>query len=163
MTTTTHSHFSPHRHTKPPPGASQTRTTKTNRKGNQDRRQSSAHQIPIGAWRPAGILLEATEIRIWQHAACPVAGRLAAVTQCPERDILLGAVTKVAGPQGLPISMLVCVFNTGLNGKDKSQHPGLFLSREVLLFQLLMPDCLMHIYAYMHIYERNVCFHRYAD
>lgn len=33
--------------------------------------------------------------------------------------------------------MLVCVVNTGLNGGDKSQHPGLFLSREVLLFQLL--------------------------
>lgn len=59
-----------------------------------------------------------------------------AVTQCPENPLRDG--TKVAGPQGLPISMLVCVFNTGLNGKDKSQNPGLFISREVLLFQLLM-------------------------
>lgn len=50
----------------------------------------------------------------------------------------LRAGTKVAGPQGLPISMLFCVFNTGLNGEDKSQHPGLFLDMEVLLFQLLM-------------------------
>lgn len=57
----------------------------------------------------------------------------------PRERHALRAGTKVAGPQGLPISMLVCVFNTGLNGKDKSQHPGLFLSREVLLFQLLMP------------------------
>lgn len=78
-------------------------------------------------------------MRIWQHAACPVAGSLVPVTQWPrERDILLGHDTKVAGPQGLPISMLVCVVNTGLNGRDKSQQPGLFLSREVLLFQLLM-------------------------
>lgn len=46
--------------------------------------------------------------------------------------------TKVAGPGGLPISMLVGVFNTGLNGKDKRQHPFLFLRRKVLVFQLLM-------------------------
>lgn len=50
----------------------------------------------------------------------------------------LKAGTKVAGPWGLPISILVCVFNTGLNGGDKSQHPGLFIGREVLLLQLLM-------------------------
>lgn len=35
----------------------------------------------------------------------------------------LRAGTKVAGPQGLPISMLVCVFNTGLNGKGQEPAP----------------------------------------
>lgn len=53
-------------------------------------------------------------MRIWQPAACPAAPSPVAVTQ--ERDILSGDDTKVAGPQGLPISMLLCVVNTGLNG-----------------------------------------------
>lgn len=53
--------------------------------------------------------------------------------------------TKVSGPQGLPNSMLNWVFNTGLNEKDKRQQPGLFWSREVLLFQLLMSLQIMHI------------------
>lgn len=66
-----------------------------------------------------------------------------AVTQ--ERDILSGDDTKVAGPQGLAISMLLCVVNTGLNGGaggggGKSQHPGLFLGREVSLVQRTYAD-----------------------
>lgn len=48
----------------------------------------------------------------------------------------LNAGTKVSGPQGLPIS--ICVFNTGLNGKDKSQQPRVFLGQEVLVLQPLM-------------------------
>lgn len=122
----------------PPPGASRER--------NKQQTKRKSGQTPIFRpsdtnWGPGDLLasLWRTEISIWQHAGRPVADSLVAVTQCPERDILLVAGTKVAGPQGLPISILVCVFNTGLNGKDKSQHPGLFLSREVLLFQLLMP------------------------
>lgn len=46
------------------------------------RYQSGPGNLLASLWR--------TEITIWQHAACPVAGSLVAVTQCPERDILLG-------------------------------------------------------------------------
>lgn len=78
----------------------------------------------------------------------------------------LKAGTKVVGPQGLPISILVCVFNTGLNGKDKSQQPDLFLGQEVLLLQLLML-LLTYVYIclYIHRNEYNVvvCFGIVAD
>lgn len=64
----------------------------------------------------------------------------------------LRAVTKVAGPQGLPISMLVCVFNTGLNGKDKSQDPRSILKQgSVTVSAANAGPTYMHIYAYMHI------------
>lgn len=71
------------------------------------------------------------------------------VIQCPERDIGSGLHGDKGGlPWGLAISMLVCVFRPGLNGEDNSQGPGLFLSREVFLFQLLMhpPDLYIHAY-----------------
>lgn len=135
-------------------------------KENQDKCQSSARQIAIRAWQPAGIPQEDWDQYLatcwlssrWQPGGCHPVPR----ERHPLRD-----GTKVAGPLGLPISMLVCVFNTGLNGKDKRQHPGLFLSREVLVFQLLMLLWLMHMDAYMHIYERNfyLCWyaHRFDD
>lgn len=75
--------------------------------------------------------------------------RLVVVTQCPKRDIGGGLCGDKSGlPWGLAISMLVCVFRPGLNGEDNSQGPGLFLSREVFLFQLLMlpPDLYIHAY-----------------
>lgn len=112
---------------------------------------SGANLLPVRDRSGSGNLLVhlwRAWVRIWQHAACP-AWWLS--PSRPGRDILLGDDTKVAGPQGLPISMLVCVVNAGLNGGDKSQHPGLFLSGEVLLFQLLAPvrHAYLRIYAYI--------------
>ena len=135
--------LTPRKDSKPPPGVSQ---TGKKQKGNQDRCQSSTHQIPIKAWQPAGIPLEDWDQYLatcWLSSSRQPGG----CHPVPRERHPLRAGTKVAVPQGLPISMLVCVFNTGLNGKDKSQYPSLFLSREVLLFQLLMPVWLMHIYA----------------
>jgi len=143
---------------KPPPGAPR---TGNKRRGNKDRRQSTAHQIPIRAWQPAGIPLEDWDQYLatcWLSSSRQPGG----CHPVPRKRHPLRAGTKVVGPQGLPISMLVSVFNTGLNGKDKSQHPGLFLSREVLLFQLLKLVWLMHIRTHTHAYQRNVCFYQYV-
>lgn len=88
-------------------------------------------------WQPAGIPMEA-----WGSVSSSMlfvqSRQAGGCHPVPRERHPLKAGTKVAGPQGLPISILVCVFNTGLNGEDKSQHPGLFLAREVLLLQLLM-------------------------
>lgn len=46
---------------------------------------SDSSQALATCWHTSG----GNEISIWQPAGCPVAGSLVAVTQCPERDILL--------------------------------------------------------------------------
>lgn len=80
--------LSPRKIAKPPPGASQTGHTKNKKEIRTDanlppvRYQSGPGNLLASLWRP--------EISIWQHAGCPVVGSLVAVTQCPERDILLG-------------------------------------------------------------------------
>ncbi|TNN87885.1 hypothetical protein EYF80_001849 [Liparis tanakae] len=60
---------------------------------NGEETRTDANLPPIRYQSGPGILLASlwrTEISIWQHAGCPVAGSLVAVTQCPKRDILLG-------------------------------------------------------------------------
>lgn len=140
-TTTTHFHFPVNE--------------KDATKGNQDKCQSSARHEQSG---PGNLL--AYLRRKWDQylATCWLSGcwQPGGCHPVPRERHPLTDGTKVAVPGGLPISMLVCVFNTGLNGKDKRQHPFLFLRREVLVFQLLMLLWLMHMDAYMHKYEGNL-------